>query len=54
MAYDGFTSYEGSAFLWVVYHDRGTTFVHATSEAIALARFMAKFPDRNVRKIERR
>lgn len=54
MAYDGFSSYEGSAVLWEVYHDRGTTFVHATSEAIALARFMAKYPDRKVKKIVRK
>lgn len=51
---DGFTSYEGNASLWVVYHDQGTTFVHATSESIALMRFMAKYPNRKVRKIERR
>lgn len=51
---DGFTSYEGNAVLWEVYHDRGTTFVHATSESIALMRFMAKFPDRVVKKIVRK
>ena len=50
---DGFTSYEGNASLWVVYHDQGTTFVHATSESIVLMRFMAKYPNRKVRKIER-
>ena len=51
---DGFTSYEGTAVRWTVYHNQGTTFVYATSEAIALARFMAKYPDRSVRKIERK
>lgn len=50
---DGFTSYEGNAVLWVVYHDRGTTHVHATSESIALMRFIAKYPDRKVKKIVR-
>lgn len=50
---DGFTQYEGGAALWTVYHDQGTTFVHALSEAVALQRFMAKFPDRTVRKITR-
>lgn len=50
---DGFTSYEGNAVLWIVYHDRGTTHVHATSESIALMRFIAKYPDRSVRKIVR-
>lgn len=50
---DGFTSYEGDAVLWRVYHNQGTTFVHATSEAIALMRFMAKYPNYNVRKIEK-
>ena len=51
---DGFTSYEGNAVRWTVYHNQGTTFVYATSEAIALMRFMAKYPDRCVRKIERK
>lgn len=50
---DGFTSYEGDAVLWTVYHDQGTTFVHATSEAIALIRFMAKYPNRVVKRIVR-
>lgn len=36
---DGFTSYEGNAVIWIVYHNKGTTFVHATNEAIALQRF---------------
>jgi hypothetical protein len=50
---DGFTHYEGNAVLWTVYHNQGTTFVHATSEAIALQRFMAKYPNRVVKKIVR-
>lgn len=50
---DGFNSWEGNAVTWTVYHNQGTTFVHATSEAIALQRFMAKYPDRSVRKIVR-
>ena len=50
---DGFTSYEGNAVRWTVYHDQGTTFVYATGEAIALMRFMAKYPNRKVRKIAR-
>ena len=50
---DGFNSYEGSAVRWTVYHDQGTTMVYATSEAIALMRFMAKYPNRRVRKIVR-
>ena len=50
---DGFTSYEGNAVRWIVYHNQGTTFVYATSEAIALMRFMAKYPDRNVRQIKK-
>ena len=53
MQMDGFTSYEGNAVMWVVYHDRGTTFVHATTESIALARFMAKYPNYKVRDIKR-
>ena len=50
---DGFTSYEGNAVRWVVYHDKGTTFVYAISEMIALQRFMVKYPERSVRKVER-
>ena len=50
---DGFSSYEANAVRWVVYHNRGTTFVHATSEAIALMRFTAKYPGYTVSKIVR-
>ena len=50
---DGFTSYEGSAVRWTVHHDQGTAMVYATSESIALMRFMAKYPNRRVRKIVR-
>lgn len=50
---DGFTSYEGNAVLWIVYHNHGATHVHATTEAIALQRFMAKYPDYSVRDIRR-
>ncbi len=50
---DGFNSYEGNASLWIVYHNHGTTHVHATSEAIALARFMAKYPNYNVKQIKK-
>ena len=50
---DGFTSYEGNAVLWIVYHNHGTTHVHATTEAIALQRFMAKYPNYSVRDIRR-
>ncbi len=49
--YDGFTSYEGNAKLYTVYHNHGTTIVHATSEAIALQRFLAKYPNYSVSKI---
>ena len=50
---DGFTSYEGGAYLWTVHHDQGTTHVHALSESVALMRFMAKYPQRKVKKITR-
>ena len=50
---DGFTSYEANAVLWIVYHNYGTTHVYATTEAIALQRFMAKYPDYSVRDIRR-
>ena len=39
---DGFTSYEGNAKRWEVHHNRGTTFVYATTESIALARPIIK------------
>jgi hypothetical protein len=50
---DGFTSYEGNAVLWTVYHNHGTTHVHAATESIALMRFMAKYPNYQVRDIKR-
>lgn len=50
---DGFTSYEGNAVRWIVYHNHGTTCVRATTEAIALQRFMAKYPNYSVRDIKR-
>ena len=50
---DGFTSYEGNAVMWVVYHNHGTTFVHALTESIALIRFMAKYPTYRVKNIKR-
>ena len=51
---DGFTSYEGNAKRWEVHHNRGTTFVYATTESIALARFMAKYPNYQVKDIKQR
>lgn len=50
---DGFTSHEGNAILWLVVHDHGTTHVWATSEAIALQRFIAKYPNYSVREVKR-
>lgn len=50
---DGFSSYEGNAVLWIVYHNQGTTHVHALNEAVALQRFMAKYPNLQVRNIKR-
>lgn len=51
--YDGFTSYEGNAVMWKVEHSNGTTSVFATSESIALQRFMAKYPNYTVKRISR-
>lgn len=51
--YNGFTYYEGNAVRWIVYHNHGTTTVYATTESIALARFMAKYPNYQVRDIKR-
>ena len=50
---DGFSSYESGAYLWKVTHNHGTTFVRAMSEAIALQRFLAKYPNYQVREIKR-
>ncbi len=50
---DGFTSYEGNATTWIVYHNHGTTIVHATNKIIALARFSEKYPNYTVSKIVR-
>ena len=51
MAYDGFNGHEPGAKRWEVYYVGGTCYVYATSEAIALQRFSAKYPDRRVIKI---
>ena len=51
---DGFSGRDAGDVRWEVYHNKGTTFVYANSEAIALARFMAKYPDYQVRKVVRR
>lgn len=48
-----FSGYEGNAVAWIVYHDHGSTHVYATSEAIALQRFMAKYPNYRVKSIQR-
>jgi hypothetical protein len=50
---DGFSSYEGGSVSWIVYHNHGTTIVHANTESIALARFMAKYPNYQVKDIKR-
>ena len=39
-----------NAVLWKIYHDQGITNVWALSETVALARFMAKYPNRSVKK----
>lgn len=50
---DGFRSYESGAIRWKVTHNHGTSYVHAFTESIALARFMAKYPNYSVRNIEK-
>ncbi len=42
----GFTHYEGSAVLWRVTHNTGVDFVHAPTEAMAIERYKAKYPNR--------
>ena len=53
MGYLGFDHYEGDAKLWRVTHNQGSDFVHAPSEALAIQRYMAKYPNRQIRKVER-
>lgn len=51
MNYPGFNvSYAGDV-RWEVYHNSGSTFVYAPSEAIAIQRFLAKYPDKIVKKL---
>ena len=54
MSYLGFDHYGGKDVRWMVTHNTGTDFVHAPSEAIALQRYQAKYPNRIILKIERR
>lgn len=51
MSYDGFDRYYGGDKMWEVVHNRGTTIVRAPSEAIAVQRFLAKYPNSNIRKV---
>ena len=50
---DGFSSHGADDVPWIVYTNTGTVTVYAPSEAVALQRFMAKYPDRKVNKIVR-
>lgn len=50
---DGFTSHLSGDVLWRVHHNQGSTLVYASSEAIALQRFIAKYPKLKVSKIVR-
>ncbi len=50
----GFTHYEGNAVLWKVTHSTGQDFVHAPTEALAIQRYQAKYPNRKILKVERK
>ena len=50
---DGFSSWEANALMWRVYHNNGQTIVYATTESIALSRFLAKYPNYIVSDIKR-
>ncbi len=54
MSYPGFDVHYAGDVRWEVYHNTGTTFVYASSEAIAIQRFCAKYPDKIVKKVERK
>lgn len=54
MAIDGFTYIGAGDVRWEVHHNGGTTFVYAPTESIALARFMAKYPNARILDIKRR
>ena len=45
---DGFTSHNGGDCMYTVTHNHGTTSVFAPNEAVALARFTAKYPSYQV------
>ncbi len=54
MAYDGFNGQEPGAVRWEVYYVGGTCYVYALSEASARERFKAKYPNREIIKVERK
>lgn len=54
MAYDGFNGQEPGAVRWEVYYVGGTCYVYALSEASARERFKAKYPNREITKVERK
>ena len=53
MSYPGFDVHYAGDVKWTVYHNGGTTFVYAPSEAIAIQRFSAKYPDRIVKQVKK-
>ena len=54
MTYLGFDTHYPGDVRWEVRHNTGTTFVTAPSEAIAIQRFLAKYPDKIVKRVERK
>lgn len=52
MGYLGFDHYEGGCKLWRVTHNGGSDFVHAPTELLALQRYMQRYPNRIIKKIE--
>ena len=53
MGYPGFDIRTSNDVCWKVYHNQGIDYVYATSEALAIARYSAKYPKRVIRKVER-
>ncbi len=50
---DGFTHHGAGDVAWRVFTNTGTVTVYAPSEAIALQRYLAKYPNSKVSKVVR-
>ena len=51
MSYPGFDIHYADDVMWEVYYNGGTKIVYAPSEAVAIQRFLAKYPNATIRKV---